>query len=81
MSVAVKLKSFIKHGDYFQSYQFFLVVWQMSQCEGMHDSVKAGNVTASERKRLTVLRKCAASSSRALTWNTFVTTQCFKILK
>lgn len=48
----------------------------MSQCEGMHDAVKAGNVTTSERKRPAVFRKHAAS--RALTWNTVMTTHCLK---
>lgn len=58
---------------------FVAVVWLMSQCEGMHDSKKkeAGNVTALERKRLTEFRKCAVLSSRALTWNTFVSAHCF----
>lgn len=33
----------------------------MSQCEGMQNVVKAGNVAALGRKSLTVLRKLAAS--------------------
>lgn len=72
-TVAIVLKSFIRHGGYIQSF-----VGLMSQCEGMHNAVKAGNVAALERKSLAVCRKQAASSSRSLTWDTVVLTHCFK---
>lgn len=41
----------------------------MSQCEGMYDAEKAGNVTALGRKGPSVFRKHAAPSGRALTWS------------
>lgn len=52
MSVAIALKPFIRHGDHNQAF-----VRLMSQCEGMHNAVKAGNVAALERKSPAVLRK------------------------
>lgn len=54
------LISFIKQGDYIESYQCRFFVGLMSQCEGMHNTVKAGNVTALERKSRSVFRKHAA---------------------
>lgn len=56
----------------------------VTRCEGSHNAVKSGNVTASERKGLMLFRKLAASGSRALTWNTFTTallSKCNLILK
>lgn len=52
MSAAIALQPFIRHGDHNQAF-----VRLMSQCEGMHNAVKAGNVAALERKSQAVLRK------------------------
>lgn len=64
-------KLFISNGGYIQPF-----VGVMSQNEGICNEVEAGNVAALGRKSLAVFRKYAASSSRSLTWNTSVTTDC-----
>lgn len=52
-----------------------LFVGLMSQCEGMYCKVKAGNVTALERKSLTAQETCCFQE-QGLTWETFATTYC-----